>query len=184
MNFNKHYNLEGQHAFLSASQYHWLNYDSEKLRQAYKSQLARQKGTELHALAEQCIRLGVRLPRSKKTLSAYVNDGIGFKMQTEQILFYSENCFGTADAISYRNNHLQIHDLKTGISRTSMDQLYIYAALFCLEYRVDPRDITIELRIYQNDEVKIDNPLPETILDVMDQIVTADREIDILKLGV
>jgi hypothetical protein len=29
--FNKHSNLAGQHAFLSASKYHWVNYTDQKL---------------------------------------------------------------------------------------------------------------------------------------------------------
>jgi hypothetical protein len=31
MNFNEHSTLVGQHAFLSASYYHWINYDDQKL---------------------------------------------------------------------------------------------------------------------------------------------------------
>ena len=30
----------------------------------------------------------------------YVNDGVGFKLTPEQILYYSPYCYGTADAIS------------------------------------------------------------------------------------
>ena len=52
-----------------------------------------------------------------------------------------------------------------------MDQLEIYAALFCLEYRIKPTDIEIELRIYQNDEVLVHNPSPEDIVQIMDKIV-------------
>ena len=36
VNFNNHYNLEGQHAFLSASNYHWINYDEEKIEKTQK----------------------------------------------------------------------------------------------------------------------------------------------------
>ena len=101
MNFNKHSALEGQHAFLGASKYHWINYDDEKIATAYANHLATLKGTQLHEFAAQCIRLGQKLPRSEKTLNMYVNDAIGFKMIPEQILVYSENCFGTADAILF-----------------------------------------------------------------------------------
>ena len=69
MVFNKHSDLEGSHAFLSASKYHWINYDEEKLAQSYLNFLATQKGTELHEFAAQCIRLGIKLPKSKKTLN-------------------------------------------------------------------------------------------------------------------
>ena len=112
MNFNNHSNLEGQHAFLGASKYHWINYSEDKVADAYSKFLATQKGTVLHAFAAQCISLGQKLPKSQKTLNMYVNDAIGYKMTPEQTLFYSENCFGTADSISYRSGLLRIHDFK------------------------------------------------------------------------
>ena len=34
MIFNNHSNLEGQHAFLGASKYHWINYDETKVADA------------------------------------------------------------------------------------------------------------------------------------------------------
>ena len=175
MTFNKHSSLEGQHAFLGASKYHWINYDKDKVIDAYNRYLATQQGTVLHDFAAQCIRLGQRLPKSKKTLNRYVNDAIGFRMNPEQILYYSENCFGTSDAIAFRNNMLRIHDLKTGITPTHMEQLEIYAALFCLEYRVKPANIDIELRLYQNDDITIYNPTPDIIVPIMDKIVTFDK---------
>lgn len=181
MKFNKHTNLEGSHAFLGASQYHWLNYDSDKVALRYKKFLATLKGTTLHEFAAQCIRLGQKLPKSKKTLNMYVNDAIGFKMTPEQVLYYSDNCFGTADAISFRNNVLRIHDLKTGEIPAHMEQLMIYAALFCLEYRVKPGDIEIELRIYQNDEVLYFKPTAEDIAPIMDKIITFDKVINKIK---
>lgn len=177
MNFNRHSNLEGRHAFLSASKYHWLNYDEEKLISAFQNSLAVKRGTELHDFAERAITLGIKLPKSKKTLNMYVNDAIGFQMTPEQPLYYSENCFGTADAISFRNNFLRIHDLKSGITPAHMEQLMIYAALFCLEYAVDPKSIDIELRIYQTDEVDIFNPDPQDILDIMDKIIFFDKRL-------
>lgn len=177
MNFNGHSNLEGQHAFLSASKYHWINYDNEKVAESYRSMLASQRGTTLHEFAAQCIRLGQKLPKATKTLNMYVNDAIGFKMVPEQILFYSYNCFGTADAISFRNNLLRIHDLKTGVTPAHMEQLEIYAALFCLEYDQKPGNIGIELRIYQSDQVFYDEPKVERIVHLMDRIVTADKVI-------
>lgn len=183
MNFNDHFRLEGQHAFLSASSYHWLNYDPEKLEKVYLKHQATQRGTELHAFAAEAIRLGVRLPKTKKTLNMFVNDAIGFGLSPERILYYSDNCFGTADAIGFRKNFLRIHDLKTGESRTKFDQLEIYAALFCLEYKHDPRDIQMELRIYQYDEVNIEIPDPNDILEIMDIIIDFDLRIEKLKIG-
>ena len=125
MNFNKHSKLEGQHAFLGASKYHWIRYSEEKLAESYSNFLATQKGTMLHEFAAQCIRLGQKLPKSHKTLNMYVNDAVGFKMVPEQLLYYSDNCFGTADSIVFRNGLLRIHDLKTGTTPTHMEQLEI-----------------------------------------------------------
>lgn len=181
MNFNNHSKFEGQHAFLSASKYHWINYDNDKIAQSYSNFMAAQKGTILHEFAAQCIELGQKLPSSKKTLNRYVNDAIGFKMIPEQILFYSENCFGTADSISFRNNLLRIHDLKTGIIPAHMEQLEIYAALFCLEYDIRPANIDMELRIYQNDEILYHNPTAEDIVPIIDKIITFDKVINKIK---
>lgn len=144
--------------------------------------MAAQRGTELHALAHDCIRLGVRLPKTQKTLHMYVNDAIGYRMTQEQILYFSENAFGTADTISFRKGKLRIHDLKTGFTPTSEHQLEVYAALFCLEYRIKPAEIEIELRIYQNDEVRIYDADPDVITHIMDKITTFDRRITELRM--
>lgn len=181
MNFNNHSNLEGQHAFLGASKYHWINYDEEKVAESYSKFMATQKGTVLHAFAAQCILLGQKLPKLQKTLNMYVNDAIGYKMTPEQILYYSDNCFGTADSIVFRNRLLRIHDLKTGVIPTHMEQLEIYAALFCLEYKVKPSDIEIELRLYQNNEILYHNPTAEDIVPIMDKIITFDKIINKIK---
>jgi hypothetical protein len=183
MKFKEHLNLEGKHAFLSASKYHWINYDEEKISSAFLKHQAIQQGTEKHDLAAKLIKMSVKLPKTNKTFNQYVNDAIGFKMKPEQVLFYSENCFGTADAISFRSNFLQIHDLKTGESPTSMKQLLVYNALFCLEYGIKPIDIKTELRIYQSDEIVVYNPDPEEILDIMDKIIIFDKRIEQLKIG-
>ena len=183
MNFLKHSDLAGKHAFLSASKYNWINYDDEKLVRTYKKQQAVYQGTLLHDLAYRCISLGQKLPDIQKTLNMYVNDAIGFKMTPEQVLFYSENCFGTADAISFRNKELRIHDLKTGTSKTHMEQLMVYAALFCLEYKKKPGNIKIELRIYQNNEILIHNPEADEIGPIMDKIVRFDKLIKEIKEG-
>jgi len=177
MNFNRHFELEGKHAFLSPSQYHWINYDEAKLINSYSNYKAKEMGTRLHAFAKECIDLGIKLPKSKKTLNMYVNDAIGFKMTAEQPLYYSENCFGTADSISFRNNLLRIHDLKSGVVPASMNQLFVYTALFCLEYEFAPKDIDVELRIYQSDEVMIHEPCEEDILPIMDKIIKFDKVI-------
>lgn len=175
MKWNTHFELAGKHAFLGASQWHWINYDEEHLEDRWRRVSATQRGTILHDFAAQCISLGQKLPRSNKTLNMYVNDAIGFKMKPEQILYYSENCFGTADAICFRNGKLRIHDLKTGVTPTHMEQLLVYASLFCLEYRVKPADISMELRIYQNDEVVIHAPEVDEVAPIIDKIITFDK---------
>lgn len=183
MNFNVHSRLEGQHAFLSASKYHWVNYDEEKLTNTFMKFQATQRGTELHALASELIRLGVKLPKTNKTLNLYVNDAIGFRMNTEQILYYSDNCFGTADTISFRKNMLRIHDLKSGEAPASIKQLMIYNALFCLEYNIKPNDIETELRLYQSDQIIVHVPEYLDIITIMDKIITFDKKIDQIKIG-
>lgn len=175
MNFNKHYNLQGKHAFLSASKWHWLNYDPERLRRAWANARAAEIGTRKHALAKELIELGVKLPRNKNTLNQYVNDGIAFRMTCEQVLYYSPNCFGTADTISFDGKLLRIHDLKTGDIPAHPEQLMIYAAMFCYEYGIEPEDISFELRIYQSCEVKTYTPSGEEIRAVMTCMEESDR---------
>ena len=178
MFFNKHTNLEGLHAPFGASKSSWLRYSDDKIVEVYNNLQAAEMGTRLHEWAKQTIDLGIKQSRSKKTIYSYVNDAIGFNMSTEVVLFYSENFFGTADAISFRNNFLRIHDLKTGRRPVHMEQLEIYAALFCLEYKVKPGDIHIELRIYQNDEILVYEPTAEDILPIMDKIVHVDKMLE------
>lgn len=180
MNFNKHLNLEGKHAFLSASKYHWINYDESKLKETFINDLAKARGTELHEFAAKCITLGIKLPKVKKTLNMYVNDAIGFKMTPEQVLYYSDYCFGTTDAISFRDNFLRIHDFKSGETPAHMEQLMIYAALFCLEYHYKPSQINMELRIYQSDEMLVCIPSSEEIEKIMDTIKKDSEILDIL----
>ena len=172
---------EGSHAFLGASKYSWLNYDESKLIEVYSNLLAKEKGTELHAIACSLIKNGIKLPQSKKTLNQYVNDAIGFRMRPEQVLYFSNNCFGTADAIAYneKKKFLRIHDFKSGKIPASLHQLEIYASLFCLEYRIKPGELSgIELRIYQNNDILIGNPEADDILPIMDKIVTFDKIIE------
>ena len=181
MLFNDHSELKGSHAFLGASKYHWINYDEIKLEETYRNERAKDHGTKLHDIASQLIDEKITLPRTKKTLNSFVNDAIGFRMQSEKVLFYSYNCFGTADAIGFNNRFLRIHDLKTGIIPAHMEQLRIYTALFCLEYDYDPKDIKIELRIYQSDEIIIETPDPDDIRHIMRLIVEFDKKIESIK---
>lgn len=184
MKFKQHYNLEGLHAPFSASQSSWLRYDDDKALEVYSNKKAAEMGTRMHHWAKETIDLGIKQPRSDKTIYKYVNDAIGFKMETEVVLFYSERFFGTADAISFRYDKsigrdvLRIHDLKTGKVgdiEKHVEQLEIYAALFCLEYQQRPGNIDIELRVYKNDQVFVHNPTAEDILPIMDKIIHFDK---------
>ena len=181
--FNDHSRLRGMHAFMGASKYHWVNYDQEKLISSFYKYKAAERGVELHDFAATCIRLGQKLPHSQKTLNMYVNDAVGLKMQPEVVLFYSENCFGTCDAICFRDGILRIHDLKTGDNPAHIEQLQIYAAIFCLEYKIDPYDIEIELRIYQNDDCRYEHSDPAIIRAICNKIVENDLLIKNLKEG-
>jgi len=183
MNFTPHYNLVGKHAMLGASNYHWLNYDEDKLYNFYTKMKAKEHGTVLHEFASTCISLGQKLPPTEQTLNMYVNDAIGFGMTPEQILYYSDNFFGTADSICFSNGLLRVHDLKTGEIPASMKQLYIYVALFCLEYDIKPSDIETETRIYQSGNVLIDKPGVDIIVPIMDKIVSFDKLINKIKMA-
>lgn len=168
--------LRELHAFLSPSKHYWLNYDNDKLVESYKNYRRVALGTRYHRLAEELIRLAQRLPKTEASLNAFVNDAIGFDMDPEVILFYSPRCFGTADAISFEDGVLRIHDLKTGTSPASMDQLLVYAGLFCLDYEVREKELKeVHLRIYQNGEVTIFNPTPKDVFDVVFRIKEADK---------
>lgn len=184
MEFIKHHNLAGLHAPFPASQSSWLRYDDQKAMEVYNNKKAAELGSRLHAWAAETINLGIKQPRSKKTLCAYVNDAIGYKMDTEVVLFYSERFFGTADAICFRDGVLRIHDLKTGKTSVHMEQLMIYAALFCLEYKYKPGEIDIELRIYQNDEVIFHNPAADEIAPIMDKIIHLNKLLEKIEVEV
>lgn len=182
MQFTIHKNLCGLHAPFSASQSSWLRYDDEKAEELYRNRKAAEYGTRVHAWAAETIKLGMKQPKSKKTICAYINDAIGFRMTPEVVLYYSDRFFGTADAISFRDGVLRIHDLKTGrVGKIEehIEQLKVYAALFFLEYgpqlRIKPNDILIELRVYKMNEVLVCNPTAEDIVPIMDRIVHLDK---------
>jgi hypothetical protein len=181
MNFTRRSNLVDVHAVMAPSDYHWVNYDDEKFDKNFFTKMDAARGTRLHELAHRLIQERVKLPDVEKTLNMYVNDGIGFGMESEVVLYYSDNCFGTADCITFRNNTLRIHDLKNGKIAASMMQLKLYAALFCLQYNYNPFDIAIELRIYQNDLIDILIAEPDDIVLLMERIKYCSRRIDVLK---
>lgn len=179
MEWNRHPQYEGKHAFLSASQCSWINYDVPKLVNTYERSMAKEKGTELHEFASFAIKNRIKLlPKyTYPAVANFVNDAIGYGMSSEVLLFYSQYAFGTADAIKYEKpskknprGFLRIHDLKTGSSKPKKDQLVVYAALFCLEYRIKPEKTDMELRIYQGSDIDYITPEPEDIWDIMHTI--------------
>lgn len=204
MQFIPHRNLEGRHAIFSASSWYWLNDEPDDLVNRLCSQYATTIGTILHNVAYKHIKYRIKLHKYDKNnvvlelltsgvpaivvdtidfesmfdnLMSYVNDCIGFRMEPEVVLAYSDNFFGTTDAIVFleKERFLRIHDYKSGVTPASMNQLKIYTALFCLEYGFKPGDITTELRIYQSNEVIISNPETDEITPIIDKIVTTDK---------
>ena len=171
----------GQHAFLSPSKPYWINWDDDKLIFMYRQSLAAAKGTELHELAEKLIKLHQNLPKKQLTLNMHVNDAIGYRMRPEQGLVYTDNAFGTTDAIYFDGKTLRIHDLKTGSLKAKMEQLMAYAAFFCLDYGINPKDIKIELRIYQSNDIEICHPPADAIIFIMAQATRFDRLINKIK---
>lgn len=180
MRFKKHLNLRGDHAFLSPSNYHWIHYTPDRLVDRWFTAQASAAGSRQHEYASREIEAG-RLSNIDGILGMYINDAIKYQMTPEQPLYYSENCFGTADAISFKRRLLQIFDYKSGVVPGSVHQLEVYSALFCLEYDQDPFEIDIELRIYQDNEVSVWDADPEDIINIMDKIREFDIIIDRLK---
>lgn len=183
MNLNKHspYLVANKHATLSPSKPHWVNYTDDHLDRVFYTQEQARLGTEKHELAQRLIKLRQTLPDTNQTLNRFVNDSIGYRMTPEQLLYYSDNCFGTADACGYRMDRLRVFDLKTGVTEASFLQLKVYVALFCLEYRFRPFEIGIETRIYQNDEVKVEEPDPDEIFHIMEKIKHFDKRLNQLR---
>ena len=183
MQFNIHSHLWNKHAFLSASKYHWVNYSPEQLIKRYEAVAAAAKGTEIHAHAAWLIENRHKMANHKKALNMFVNDAIGFRMSPELVLYYSDNCFGTADALSYTEvpdgkDILRIHDLKTGTTPVKMTQLEVYAAMFCLEYGKIPSELEIYCAIYQGNAVIPHIPDPQVIVDIMVTIVDHDKTLN------
>lgn len=170
MLWNKHGALKGSHAFLGASKYAWLRYDDDKLRRVWAAHQAAKRGDDLHDVACNLIRLGIRPARKKQTFNMYVNDAITHKMHPELTLYYSQHAYGHADAVGFEPPILRISDLKTGATPAGFDQLKIYTGLLCLEYNVNPFDIKTQLRIYQNDEIRLLEPDGDDIMRVMENI--------------
>lgn len=194
-----HEKLRDKHAFLSASGYHWINWSEDICNKRFESNFSTDTGTILHKLASDLIKMKTKITMDDKNLIDYtlringiprsvynteeillnlipfVNDCIGYRMSSEIILYYSPYCFGTTDAIGYSDIEkvLRVSDYKSGNTPAHMEQLKIYAALFCLEYKKDPAKLKgIELRIYQNGEIATELPTAEEIQKYMNVIKT------------
>lgn len=207
MNFNDHSNLRNKHAPFSPSSYYWLQDTEEEAIKRYCTSFASTVGTILHELASEYIEYGYKMTKFDKkqipmrllvngippmvvdrlpiddifeNLMNYINDAVGFHMSPEVLLYYSDNVFGTTDAICFdeRERMLRIHDLKNGTQPAKIDQLMIYDALFCLEYghilKFRPEDIKSELRIYQGGEIVYCEPNADDVIMVMEQIKRID----------
>lgn len=167
----------GEHSIFSPSQPAFFNYSVEKLREVYRNKKAVEEGIKKHELAATLINMRERLWKCKRTLNMYVNDAIAYDMDAEVRLYFSQHFSGTTDAIYFNPDEkfLRIHDLKTGVTHASFQQLEGYAALFFLQYGVrygvNPGNTEIELRIYQNNEVRILTPHPDDIRFKMDTLV-------------
>lgn len=137
------------------------------------------EGIEHHRYAAICIEEKIVQDDERTTVGLYINQCIQYKMSSEVVLFYSPNAFGTVDAIAYRYRLLRISDLKTGTTRVSEHQLEVYAALFCLEYEINPFSLRgIELRLYKDGMVFLHPADPGHIKGIMDKIVEFDQIID------
>ena len=203
MILNPHLDLKGKHATFGASKWHWINYETdEDFERAMIAEWAADVGTGVHDFARRQIKYGKKVGNNKdarnnlliflledckipeyaididrifENYRNYVNDCIGFHMTPEAPIYYGDNVFGTTDAILFTDNTLRIFDLKTGVRDVHPEQLMIYVAFFCLEYRIKPKDITIELRIYQNGEVGIIQPETQQIEKIMSQAIRANK---------
>ena len=203
MQWNDHKQLEGKHAFLGASNFHWVNWNDQIFENRYYSQFSTTIGTAIHALAHDCILNRTKLNKHDRhlieitlyhayipkdaydpddilmNLIPFVNDAIGYHMSSEILLYYNNYCFGTCDAISFSEKEriLRIHDLKTGTTTAHMEQLLIYAALFCLEYHKNPHQFKTELRIYQNFNIVVEEPDANDIETFMNLIQERSKTI-------
>lgn len=103
----------------------------------------------------------------------FIGDSIGFHMESEQKLKLSNKINGTADAVRFypKENLLRVSDLKTGSRPAKIEQVLIYAALYCYENRLDPLKTNFETRIYQNGVIHIEQPDKEDINDIYKNIV-------------
>jgi hypothetical protein len=165
---------ETKHALLSPSRMHWVNYDDERFNIFLENHQRAVLGSRLHAFADEAIKLKRRMPNTNDALNQHVNDAIGYRMDSEVLVYVSENAFGTIDALFCDGKTLRIHDLKTGLHPGNMLQLKIYAAFYCIEQNLDPEDLEIILQIYQGEGVEVNEPSASEIRIIMDRTLYFD----------
>ena len=124
-------------------------------------------------------------PEMLNCVKSYVNDTIGYKMHPEVVLYFSDDLFGTSDALIFnkKDKLLRIHDLKTGATLAHVEQLMGYAALFCLEQHIDPMSINYELCIYQGNDILVATPDGSDVKPFYDWYVEADEALREFKGG-
>lgn len=106
-------------------------------------------------------------------------------MESEQKLSVSKVIEGTADAVRFypKDNLLRISDLKTGSRPAKIEQVFIYAALYCYENRLDPLKTNFEARIYQNGEIYIEQPTGEEIKSLLNTILHINEVVSKFERG-
>lgn len=119
------------------------------------------------------------------SVKMFVCDSIGFRMESEQKLSVSKVIEGTADAVRFypKDNLLRISDLKTGSRPAKIEQVFIYAALYCYENRLDPLKTNFEARIYQNGEIYIEQPTGEEIKSLLNTILHINEVVSKFERG-
>lgn len=115
----------------------------------------------------------------------FICDSIGFRMESEQKLSVSKIIEGTADAVRYypKENLLRVSDLKTGSRPAKIEQVFVYAALYCYENRLDPLKTNFETRIYQNGEVYIEHPSGDVISNALNISLHLDEVVEKFRRG-
>lgn len=203
--FNKHPEIkDGEHAiFAPSKKYLSRGLTEEQIYNILYSMYAAQIGILIHELCSQLIeekqpirkdamrsmiyhtlyqaKIPIALIQPERyidTVVPYVKDAIGYDLIPEQRIVYQYPiAWGTADAIKFNPTkcELRIHDLKTGKTPASLDQLIEYAAYFYLEYHIKPGDCKTILSIYQNGEVITGYPTASDILPIMDNAVALTK---------
>ena len=113
MNFNKHQEYEGKHAFMGASQFRWIEWDSTTLMERYYSRYAQEIGTVLHSLAQNCIKARIRLSKADLHLVDLFDIGMPLQFVVHSTLcvvvcsFWPDGCFCHHQTFDFIGIHQQ-----------------------------------------------------------------------------